>query len=317
MAAGCPADEAAVPSAHVAPPPAASPCARYAEWLCHESSPDAAACNAIHLVVDLLPPAACEAGLADPAFGHAAVAAMKEGCTTLASRVCADIGPTTQTCADYTKQVAGFTPAECFVRLREYDTVLRVQRGKEARRRALSPELQARLAASDAPSIGPQDALVTVVEIADFECPFCAEAASIPTAIAKRGDRVRFVFRHLPLAGHAHADLAAQAAIEAHAQGRFWPFHDALFAHQDQLDRAGLLARARETGLDMTRFVAALDSGSHEREVEADRTLARDAGADSTPTMFVNGMRVANPTDAAAVSAAIDGALASAKAGSP
>ncbi|MBJ6761659.1 thioredoxin domain-containing protein [Myxococcaceae bacterium JPH2] len=146
---------------------------------------------------------------------------------------------------------------------------------------------------SDAPSVGPVSARVTVEVWSDFECPYCARGATTLSALrAKYGDRVRFVFRNLPLPGHAHAKLAAAAAMAANEQGKFWEFHDGLFAQQDALDRAGLESLARKLGLDVARFRTALDKRSWDSYVEADAVEARSRGVLGTPTFFVNGQPV-------------------------
>src|SRR6185503_15806333 len=85
---------------------------------------------------------------------------------------------------------------------------------------------------------GPTDAPLTLVEYGDFECHFCGPATGVVSALRERfGDRLRYVYRHLPLPDvHEHAELAAVAAEAADSQGRFWEMHDALFAHQEELE---------------------------------------------------------------------------------
>ncbi|WP_233577367.1 DsbA family protein [Citreicoccus inhibens] len=146
---------------------------------------------------------------------------------------------------------------------------------------------------AEAPSVGPTAARVTVEVWSDFECPYCARGATTLSALrAKYGDRVRFVFRHLPLPSHPHARQAAAAAMAANEQGKFWEFHDALFANQDALERAGLEALARKLGLDVARFRGALDKHAWDSYVEADAVEARSRGVLGTPTFFVNSQAV-------------------------
>src|SRR5688572_12883653 len=99
---------------------------------------------------------------------------------------------------------------------------------------------------------GPADAPVTLLEYGDFECPFCGQAFwELKRLEQAVGDRVRFVFRHFPLAqAHPHARLAAEAAEAAGAQGKFWEMHDTLFANQRALELSDLLAYADDIGLD-------------------------------------------------------------------
>src|SRR3978361_66076 len=100
---------------------------------------------------------------------------------------------------------------------------------------------------------GPADAPVTLVEYGDYECPYCGAAYPMGKAITRRlGAKVRFVFRNMPLnQAHPHAELAAEAAEAAGAQGKFWEMHDALFERQEALAPEDLLAYAAELELDV------------------------------------------------------------------
>ncbi|MGH2554643.1 MAG: Na+/H+ antiporter NhaA [Actinomycetota bacterium] len=140
---------------------------------------------------------------------------------------------------------------------------------------------------------GPQDARVTLVEYGDFECPHCGEAEPvIRELLAEFGNELRFVFRHVPLADvHEHAQLAAEAAEAAHAQGRFWDMHDLLFAHQDALDPDNLYRYAAELGLDVERFSDELRTRKHAPRVARDVESADQSGVAGTPTFFINGRR--------------------------
>lgn len=145
-------------------------------------------------------------------------------------------------------------------------------------------------APAESPSFGPQFAKVTIIEWSDFQCPFCSRAA--PTVDRLRetyGKDVRFVFRNLPLPMHANARIAAQAAMAANAQGKFWQMHDQLFANQQALDRASLDKTAEKVGLDMARFARDFDSAKVQAQIEADIAAANAAGVRGTPTLFVNG----------------------------
>ncbi|WP_206051604.1 Na+/H+ antiporter NhaA [Nocardioides ferulae] len=148
--------------------------------------------------------------------------------------------------------------------------------------------------------LGPRDAPLTLIEYADFECPFCARATGLGHEIRERlGDQVRYVFRHLPLPDvHPHAELAARAALAADAQGRFWEMHDLLFDHQDELQLEDLVGYAGDLGLDVERFVRTLDDPELDRRVRADVVSAEASGARGTPTFFVNGRRHVGPYDA-------------------
>ncbi|QDE94093.1 thioredoxin [Myxococcus xanthus] len=143
---------------------------------------------------------------------------------------------------------------------------------------------------SDSPSFGPATAKVTIVEWSDFECPFCSRVgptlAKIKESYAKD---VRVVFRHQPLPFHPNAKLAAEASHAAHEQGKFWEYHDKLFANQKAMDRATLEKYAQELGLNVAKFKAALDSGKFRAKVEADMAAGNAVGANGTPTFFING----------------------------
>jgi Na+/H+ antiporter NhaA len=140
---------------------------------------------------------------------------------------------------------------------------------------------------------GRQDALVTLVEYADFECPYCGRAEpSIRELLAAEGDELRYVFRHLPLSDvHPLAQLAAEAAEAAGAQGRFWEMHDLLFEHQGDLRPRDLHAYAAALELDMERFDAELRARAHKKRVSADVASADSSGVSGTPSFFVNGRR--------------------------
>jgi protein-disulfide isomerase len=152
---------------------------------------------------------------------------------------------------------------------------------------------------------------VTIVEFSDFQCPYCSRAASVASQIkSKYADKVRFVFRQFPLSFHQNAHIAAQASLAANAQGKFWELHDKMFENQQKLDRESLEASAKEIGLNLAEFKKALDDKTYESIVDAELKLGESVAVDGTPTMFLNGKRIANPTDFDAISKEIDTALA-------
>ncbi|ADB49941.1 Na+/H+ antiporter NhaA [Conexibacter woesei] len=147
---------------------------------------------------------------------------------------------------------------------------------------------------------GPLDAPLTLVEYADFECPFCGRATGMVRELRRRfGDDLRYVLRHLPLIDvHPHAELAAQAMEEAAVQGRFWELHDKLFDHQDELEFEDLLGYAGKIGIDVEELARALQDGRHLARVRKDVASAEASGARGTPTFFVGGQRHVGPYDA-------------------
>ena len=114
---------------------------------------------------------------------------------------------------------------------------------------------------------------------------------------------------HQPLPFHDKAHLAAEATMAAHAQGKFWEMHDALFANQKALDRADLESYAQRIGLDMPKFKAALDSGAYKARVDADAAAGTKVGASGTPTFFINGWRLVGAQPVDAFKKIIDGEL--------
>ncbi len=162
---------------------------------------------------------------------------------------------------------------------------------------------------------GPKRSLVTVIEFGDFECPYCGQAEPAVREILQ-DPSVRYVWRHLPLTDvHPNAQLAAEAAEAAAAQGAFWPMHDLLLTHQDALHVKDLLRYADDLGLDRERFHEALARHSHTARIAQDIESADVSGVSGTPTFFINGQRHYDAYDAKTLAAAIKIARARAKIG--
>ncbi len=165
------------------------------------------------------------------------------------------------------------------------------------------PNAVFRIPVGDDPTLGPADALVTLVEFGDFECPFCDRARGTLEELRRRyGNRLRIVWKNNPLPFHANAMLAAIAAEEAYAQGgnrAFWAMHERLMAHHRELDRSLIERVAAEVGLDVAKLASAFEADSHRSSIEAESELAQSVGANGTPTFFVNGrvIRGAQPID--------------------
>ena len=161
---------------------------------------------------------------------------------------------------------------------------------------------------------GPAHAPITVIEFGDFECPYCGQAEPVVRELLNDVN-VRYVWRHLPLSDvHPRAELAAEAAEAAAAQGAFWEMHDLLLAHQDELTPVDLTRYARELELDVDRFHDELRRHIHEARVAQDVESADVSGVSGTPTFFVNGQRHHGAYDVQTLSAAIRTALAQAQA---
>jgi len=158
--------------------------------------------------------------------------------------------------------------------------------------------------------LGPDDALVTVVEWSDFQCPYCAREAPVLAHVRKKyGDQVRIVYRHMAMTFHRSAALAAEAAVAAAEQGKFWAYHDQLFEHFGHLTRADLEDFAKAAGLDLVPFRAALDDRRYHDAVIAEGAAAEALGVDGTPTMFVNGQPLVGSRDDATIDKIIDAHL--------
>ncbi len=151
------------------------------------------------------------------------------------------------------------------------------------------------------PSRGPASAPVTIVEFSDFECPYCSRAEETVSEVMRvYGDKIRLVYRDLPLPMHANAPKAAEAAHCAGEQGKYWEMHAKLFANQRALDVASLKGYAKALGLDQAKFDKCLDSGAKAPLVEENRKAGTEAGINGTPAFFVNGILIsgAQPFDA-------------------
>jgi protein-disulfide isomerase len=180
------------------------------------------------------------------------------------------------------------------------------------------PPEKKEVAAPDAqsPFKGGANAKVTIQIFSEFQCPFCKRVEPTIKELEKEyGNKVKFVWRHMPLAFHTDAPLASQAAQEAFAQkgnGAFWKFHDKLFEAQgteEGIKRPGLEKIAQEIGLDMAKFKAALDSGTHKAKVDADAKIGNDAGINGTPAFVINGYFLSGAQPAAAFKKLINRAL--------
>jgi protein-disulfide isomerase len=138
---------------------------------------------------------------------------------------------------------------------------------------------------------GPDLARVTLIEYGDFECPACIQAhAAMKIILAHFRRRLRFVYRHFPQRQiHSQAELAAEAAEAASAQGKFWPFYDLLFEHPQHLEEKHLLAHARRLSLDLPRYQYEMKDHVYRQRVQEHLQSGLHLGLRATPTFFVNG----------------------------
>src|SRR5713101_978045 len=138
---------------------------------------------------------------------------------------------------------------------------------------------------------GNPKAPVVILEFSDFQCPYCQSVEStLKNLRAKYEGRVSLAYRDLPLRDiHPQAELAAEASRCAEEQGKFWEYHDLLFANQNKLDRPGLVELASRLKLDEKQFDSCLSGGKYKEQIEQDRQLGLRAGVSGTPGFFING----------------------------
>ncbi len=157
-------------------------------------------------------------------------------------------------------------------------------------RERLDPNRRYPINTKGSPVRGDPDAKVAVVEFSDFQCPFCSRAVGTLDQIAQAyGDKVRIVFKHMPLGMHPKAPAAHAAAEAAHRQGKFWPMHDKIFADQAAMSPEKYREYAREIGLDLARFDRDVADAKVKQRIDADAAEAARLGVSGTPSFFVNG----------------------------
>ncbi|RYD89899.1 MAG: DsbA family protein [Sphingomonadales bacterium] len=154
---------------------------------------------------------------------------------------------------------------------------------------------------------GDADAPVTLVEYGDYQCPYCGAAYGIVKSVQKQlGKKLRFVFRNFPLnQAHPMAELAAEAAEAAGAQGKFWEMHDALYENQDQLGQELIETLVERLRLDAARFEADLEERKFQPRVKHDFMGGVRSGVNGTPGFFINGKRYDESWDEEPLTAAL------------
>jgi len=288
----------------------ADACTKYADALCEAAGKESPTCQSIRSTTGLLPPEACQAGMANVAYSKTKLGELRKGCDELANKLCNDVGKDTQTCKFVQTQTKQFPAEQCASMMQNYAQVLTEVKRMEDANKPLTPEMQEKLVQGDAPSFGPKDAKVTIVEFSDFQCPYCTRAAQATTEIKKKyGDKVRLVFRQFPLSFHPNAQKAAEASLAAHAQGKFWAYHDVLFANQSALTEEDLKKHAQKSGVNAAVIEKAVKAETYKEAVARDVALGTEVGVNGTPTMFLNGKRVQNPTSFEAIEPLIKEAL--------
>jgi len=184
-------------------------------------------------------------------------------------------------------------------------------KGKTAVHVMLDPPRQKVTNPPTSPVRGPADALVEIVELSDFQCSFCQRVGPAVTQVLNTyGNRVRLVYREYPLPNHPNARPAAEAGMCANEQGKFWPYHDRLFANQQRLGVNDLKQHAVDLGLDAARFNACMDSHKNVPLIEADISAGNESGVNGTPAFFINGRMLSGAQPFEAFKRIIDDELA-------
>lgn len=146
----------------------------------------------------------------------------------------------------------------------------------------------------DSPRWGKAGAPVEIVEFSDFQCPYCTRGAATLDQVKEHyGDKVTIVYRHFPLPMHDRADEGAAASECANEQGKFWEYHDQLFANQRAMSDQDLRTYAQNVGLDMKKFDECYQSGRHEKTVQQDIEDGAKIGMSGTPGFYINGRMLA------------------------
>jgi protein-disulfide isomerase len=155
---------------------------------------------------------------------------------------------------------------------------------------------------------GDKDAPITLVEYADYECPYCGSADPVIKRIQKHyGTRLRFVFRNFPLIdSHPHALAAAMTAEFAAENDKFWEMHDMLYKNQNALDMQNLLNYVNALGLSEADFQHAMENATFGHKIKKDFEGGVKSGVNGTPCIFINGHRYDGPTEYDALVSAID-----------
>jgi len=186
-------------------------------------------------------------------------------------------------------QVIRDRPEAILESLQAYQQRLREEQSQIRAAALARLQTEPRTIIGDSPRLGAADLRLVLLEFSDFQCPFCGRAASTLKEFMRRHQaEVTLVFKHLPLSGiHPEARPAARAAWAAHQQGKFWLYHDRLFANQEELGDALYQGIARELGLKEARFER--DRQRADAAINADIELARELGVGGTPFFALNG----------------------------
>jgi protein-disulfide isomerase len=287
-------------------------CSDWLDYVCAHVSERDSLCLSVQESVRILSEEACAVALGQRDYTGAQLEQRKQQCGVLVDKACTDMPKMQRFCKQIRERVLHYTPDFCVDMLRNYPRTLE-QLKQQATADRLPPEKAALLYGGDPPAFGPKDGPIQVVEFIDYESAYSPQTAAIVrTLAAKYASQMHFVMRQFPLTDNPHAYLAAQAALAANAQGKYWQMHDKLLDNRAHLERADLLRYGKELGLDVAQLKAALDHKRYAPAVDADLALVKALQVIGMPTLFVNGERILNSVDEAAIADAIQEYLANA-----
>ncbi len=168
------------------------------------------------------------------------------------------------------------------------------QREKEQLKEALNHRVSGIPIYPYNPTIGPKNAPITIIEFTDFQCPFCKRASNTIDKLMKiYSGKIRLVFRNLPLSSiHKESFAAARAAMAAHRQGMFWPYHDMLFDNATNLNKQLYIKLAKILRLDIEKFKSDMNSQQIKKEIQEDISVAKKFGINATPVFIINGVMI-------------------------
>jgi protein-disulfide isomerase len=202
---------------------------------------------------------------------------------------CSEVPVSVAQCVQEKRKCPKCIPAAKFVAkmVRDGMSQEQIEAGYHAR---FDPDKVKSVDIGKAPFKGPEGAPVTLVEFADFECPYCALMSPVLEKMWQaHATDVRYVYKFMPLSGHPHGEISSRAAVAAMNQGKFWEMHDKLFANRDHLEPADLDTYAKDIGLDLKKFHADATSQATTDVLAADRKQADALGVQGTPTIYING----------------------------
>lgn len=164
---------------------------------------------------------------------------------------------------------------------------------KKRKRKEEDPNKIYNVPIGDAPNKGTKNAPITIVMFQDFQCPFSKRSQStLEQLMTAYPNQVKLGFKHFPLGFHKNAAIAAEAAMAAGAQGKFWEMHDKIFANQKQINLDNLKSYAKDLNLDMNKFNDDLESHRFKKIVDEDIKKGKEVGVRGTPTFFINGRKL-------------------------